>query len=113
MRQLRDKNCLAAILASRHQDASPGPLGSLRNCLDKSTITKTRFALSWDGDPGAPDEMCFIIFSPFFLLGKRKSGSPKGGHLSGGANYLPKFLPISFFRRVSRFIGVSRHLALQ
>ena len=26
---------------------------------------------------------------------------------------LPKFLPISFFRRVSRFIGVSGHLALQ
>ena len=33
--------------------------------------------------------------------------------MSGGAKYLPKFLPISFFRRVSRFIGVSRHLALQ
>ena len=33
--------------------------------------------------------------------------------MSGGANYLPKFLPISFFRRVSCFIGVSRHLALQ
>ena len=26
--------------------------------------------------------------------------------MSGGANYLPEFLPISFFRRVSRFIGV-------
>ena len=34
-------------------------------------------------------------------------------HVSGGANYLPKFLPISFFRRASRFIGVSGHLALQ
>ena len=28
-------------------------------------------------------------------------------HMSGGANYLPKFLPILFFRRASRFIGVS------
>ena len=27
-RQLRDKNCLAAILVSRHQDVSSGPLGS-------------------------------------------------------------------------------------
>ena len=26
-RQLSGKNCLAAIFASRHQDASPGPLG--------------------------------------------------------------------------------------
>ena len=26
-RQLSSKNCLAAIFASRHQDASPGPLG--------------------------------------------------------------------------------------
>ena len=33
-------------------------------------------------------------------------------HMSGGANYLPKFLPISFFRRASRFVGVSGHLAL-
>ena len=28
--QLSGKNCLAAIFASRHQDASPGPLGSLK-----------------------------------------------------------------------------------
>ena len=28
-RQLSGKNCLAAIFASRHQDASPGPLGAL------------------------------------------------------------------------------------
>ena len=27
-RQLSGKNCLAAIFASRHQDASPGPLGT-------------------------------------------------------------------------------------
>ena len=27
--------------------------------------------------------------------------------VSSGANYLPKFLPISFFRRVSRLRGVS------
>ena len=27
VRQLSSKNCLAAILSSRHQDASPGPLG--------------------------------------------------------------------------------------
>ena len=33
-------------------------------------------------------------------------------YMSGGAHYLPKFLPISFFRRASRFIGVSGHLAL-
>ena len=30
--------------------------------------------------------------------------------MSGGANYLPKFLPISFFRRASRYKGVSGHL---
>ena len=29
-RQLSGKNCLAAIFASRHQDASPGPLGFRR-----------------------------------------------------------------------------------
>ena len=34
-------------------------------------------------------------------------------HMSGGPINLPKFLPISFFRRVSRFIGVSGHLAFQ
>ena len=34
-------------------------------------------------------------------------------HMSGGANSLPKFLPISFFGRVSRFIGVLGDLALQ
>ena len=34
-------------------------------------------------------------------------------YLSGGPINLPKFLPISFFRRVSRFIGVSGHLAFQ
>ena len=33
--------------------------------------------------------------------------------MSGGPIKLPKFLPISFFRRVSRFIGVSGHLAFQ
>ena len=27
-------------------------------------------------------------------------------HVSGGANYLPKFLTISFFKRVSLFLGV-------
>ena len=32
--------------------------------------------------------------------------------MSGSAN-LPEFMPISFFRRVSRFWGVSGHLALQ
>ena len=37
----------------------------------------------------------------------------KGQHMSGGPINLPKFLPISFFRRVSRFIGVSGHLAFQ
>ena len=31
----------------------------------------------------------------------------------GGGNELPKFMPISFFRRASRFGGVSGHLALQ
>ena len=30
-RQLSGKNCLAAIFASRHQDASPGPLGIQSN----------------------------------------------------------------------------------
>ena len=34
-------------------------------------------------------------------------------YMSGGPINLPKFLPISFFRRVSRFIGVSGHLAFQ
>ena len=33
--------------------------------------------------------------------------------MSGGTNNLSEFLPISFFRRVSRFIGVSGHLALE
>ena len=28
MRQVSGKNCLAAKIASRHQDASPGPLGT-------------------------------------------------------------------------------------
>ena len=42
---------------------------------------------------------------------RKVSNNPK--HMSGGANYLPKFLPISFFRRVARFTGVSSHLALQ
>ena len=43
-------------------------------------------------------------------------GAPRKGppfHVSGGGNLLPKFLPILFLRRVSRFIGVSGHLALQ
>ena len=36
-------------------------------------------------------------------------------HMSGGRNWLPKFVPILFFRRVSRFPcwGVSGHLVLQ
>ena len=33
--------------------------------------------------------------------------------MCGGANLLPKLMPISFFGRVSRLWGVSRHLALQ
>ena len=51
---------------------------------------------------------------PFCFLSSQKTReqrppgpkSMQGHHLSGGANYLPKFLPISFLRRVSRFIGV-------
>ena len=38
---------------------------------------------------------------------------PRVDHTSGGGNLLPKFMPISFFRRVSRFRGVSGHLVLQ
>ena len=34
-------------------------------------------------------------------------------HVSGSWNLLPKFMPISFFGRASRFWGVSEHLALQ
>ena len=34
-------------------------------------------------------------------------------NMSDGASYLPKFLPIWFSKRVSRFIGVPGHLALQ
>ena len=34
-------------------------------------------------------------------------------HMSSGGNLLPKFMPISFFRRASRFWGVSGRLALQ
>ena len=34
-------------------------------------------------------------------------------NVSGGPHLLPKFMPISFFRRASRFYGVSGHLALQ
>ena len=48
------------------------------------------------------------------LRRERESKDPENlQHMSGGVNYLSKFLPISFFRRVSRFIGVSGHLALQ
>ena len=37
----------------------------------------------------------------------------KSSHMSGGRNYLPKVMPISLFRRVSRFWGLSEHLKLQ
>ena len=37
----------------------------------------------------------------------------KGNHMSGGEILLPKFMPILFFRCVSRCRGVSGHLALQ
>ena len=34
-------------------------------------------------------------------------------HVSRGGYFVPKFMPISFFRRVTHFVGVSGHLALQ
>ena len=53
--------------------------------------------------PSAQDPLFKASKAPFLTLRvATPSGAPRGG-----ANYLPKFLPISFFRRVSRFIGVS------
>ena len=50
VRQLSGKNCLAAIFASRHQDASPGPLGGERKkplvIDDFFTVSFSRFAPS-------------------------------------------------------------------
>ena len=43
-RQLSGKNCLAAIFASRHQDASPGPLGSRASSEDYPTIIHSQSA---------------------------------------------------------------------
>ena len=37
-RQLSGKNCPAAIFASRHQDASPGPLGCQRSIFPESIL---------------------------------------------------------------------------
>ena len=42
-RQVSGKNCLAAIFASRHQDASPGPLGSQDNIWGSEMPFKTVF----------------------------------------------------------------------
>ena len=45
-RQLSGKNCLAAIFASRHRDASPGPLGPHRG----ANLERGRNALSCGGE---------------------------------------------------------------
>ena len=84
-----------------------------------------QFSSSGGAQPSArlSEEICLLEGSQGPLRGSLRglcgvgsAGFSNGSdsiHMSGGANYLPKFLPISFFRRASRFIGVSRHLALQ
>ena len=74
---------------------------------------------------GSEELVGIHLFCPvgvrFILVNNTRFGEQKNEevfsdehvHMSGDANYLPKLPPISFFRRVSRFIGVSGDLALQ
>ena len=65
--------------------------------------------------PGLLSPALFFLESPegHIVLKYNLHALSKKDYVSGGPINLPKFLPISFFRRVYRFIGVSGHLAFQ
>ena len=70
--------------------------------------------------PKPPSLTILQLAAPLGRMGLRKEFNSMGympggvvGCMSGGPINLPKFLPMSFFRRVSRFIGVSGRLAFQ
>ena len=65
-RQLSGKHCLAAIFASRHQDASPGPLGGGAVKIAAATAENRRDfeALSHEPCPSLP----FLAFFEFLVF---------------------------------------------
>ena len=69
---------------------------------------------SYEGKTGCNRTLATVLWVPLSLKPySPKPYSARFRYVSGGRNLLPKFMPISFFRRASRFWGVSGHLALQ
>ena len=77
--------------------AEPGFL-CLSNLWSDGALVHPIFCSAWIGGL-SPSPMLYrdaVFYNPW-------SADIPQDHMSGGGNFLPKFMPISFFRRVSRF----------
>ena len=75
-RQLSGKNCLAAIFASRHQDASPGPLGGDKKSFEERKDRGHLFPFTTPRGPPIgkfQSRSKISIFEPIFGKGTRRS----------------------------------------
>ena len=112
-RQLSGKNCLAAIFASRHQDASPGPLGGggrrSRQNTNKKRCLSQIFSSFWRVQKyplpprGLSQNLGFSFWFQFFpplsseIPRRRRSRAGRCANLSQTRHICAKL-------RVSRFV---------